>query len=170
MRLFFDFHILGSVAKRSRGRPRLNPSKKDMKNCSIEEILKQPSHPLELVTTKVGGMKAAFRDFCYEFHYNRSGNKFWRCLSHTNGCAAKIMSKGSLMYPINVEHNHEIDPVVFVNTSELVSTKTISAPAKPEPEAIAATVKQPADKNSNDELIEKMKKRFAIIGKKLQKK
>lgn len=53
----------------------INPSKKDMKNCSIEEILKQPSHPLELVTTKVGGMKAAFEDFCYEFHYHRSGNK-----------------------------------------------------------------------------------------------
>lgn len=74
------------------------------------------------------------------------------------------------MYPINVEHNHEIDPVVFVNTSQLVSTKTIAPPTKPEPEAIAATIKQPADKNSNDDLKEKMKQRFALLGKKLQKK
>lgn len=73
------------------------------------------------------------------------------------------------MYVINVKHNHKSDPVVFVNTTELVSTKTIPTPTQPEPETIAATIKQPAAVNLSADLKEKMKQRFALIGKKLQK-
>lgn len=134
--------------------------------------MKGQTYPLELVTTKVGGMKAAFQDYCFEFHFNRSGNKFWRCLSHGNGCLAKIMSKGSFVYAINMKHNHESDAISLVNTTELVATKTISTSV--EPEAIAATIKQPASFKQSpmpnaDSLKEKMRQRFAVLGKKLQK-
>lgn len=131
--------------------------------------MKGPSYPLELVTTKVGGMKAAFQDYCFEFHFNRNGNKFWRCLSHANGCTAKIMSKGSSVYAVDVKHNHESDPVIFVSTSELVSTKTIPGPSHAEPDTIAATIKQPTLLNTNPDLKQKMKQRFALLGRKLQK-
>lgn len=142
-----------------------------------------PSYPLELVTTKIGGMKAAFQDYCFEFHFNRNGHKFWRCLSHSSGCPAKIMSKGSLMYAIDLNHNHESDPIVFVNTVELVSTKTVPVPSQAEPEIIAATIKQPAAPlkkpapvklpdpiNLNESLRQKMKQRLAVLNQKLHKK
>ncbi|XP_031625127.1 modifier of mdg4-like isoform X2 [Contarinia nasturtii] len=164
----------GSAPKR-RGRPPKNASKKDAKTYSIEEIMKGKSYPLELVTTKVGGMKAAFQDYCFDFHFNRSGNKFWRCLSHVNGCPAKIMSKGSLVYAINLEHTHSSDPIIFVNTTDLVSNKTVSVPSHIEPtETIAATIKQPTNLNTepiilNADLKEKLKQRFADIKKKMQK-
>lgn len=87
----------------------------------MDEILNGPAYPLELVTTKVGGMKAAFQNYCYESHYNRLGNKFWRCINHMNGCSAKIMSQGNLVYAVNVEHNHENDAFVFVSTAEIIS-------------------------------------------------
>lgn len=126
--------------------------------------MKGPSYPLELVTTKVGGMKAAFKDYRFEFHFNRSGNKFWRCLSHASGCNAKIMSKGSLVFEINAEHNHESDPIVFVNTAALVPAKPVLIQVEPT-ETIAATVKQPAV-GFNAELREKMKQRLASLSKK----
>lgn len=175
---FLHFYPPLGAAKKRRGRPRSNLPKKDTKSYNIEDILKGTSYPLELVTTKVGGMKAAFRDYCFEFHFNRNGNKFWRCLSHANGCPAKIMSKGSLLYVIELNHNHESDPIVFVNTVELVSTKTIPGPSHVEPEIIAATIKQPAvppkqstdDANRNASLRDQMKKRFAMLNQKsLQK-
>lgn len=160
--------ILGSTRRR-RGRPRSNVTKKESKVQSIEEILKGPSYPLELVTTKVGGMKAAFQDYCFEFHFNRNGNKFWRCLSHANGCLAKIMSKGSLVYAIQLKHNHQSDPVVFVDTTELVSTKIAAGSSTVEPETIAATIKQPTVKDPGVDFKEKLKQRFAVLGRKLQK-
>lgn len=84
------------------------------------------------------------------------------------------MSKGSLVYAINLEHNHTSDPVVFVNTTELVSVKNVSTAPHVEPtETIAATIKQPTNLNSdkplNDDLKEKLKQRFAIIKKKMQR-
>lgn len=152
-----------------RGRPRSSLPKKDVKPYSIEAILKGPSTPLNLVTTKIGGMKAAFQDYCFEFHFNRNGNKFWRCLSHVNGCTAKIMSKGSSVYAVDLNHNHESDPVIFISTTELVSSKTTSGPSHAESDTIAATIKQPTILNSNVNLKEKMKQRFALLGRKLQK-
>lgn len=131
--------------------------------------MKGPSFPLELVTTKVGGMKAAFQDYCFEFHFNRHGNKFWRCVSHTNGCSAKIMSKASLVYAINSEHNHQSEPIVFVDTTELVPTKIAPGPSAVEPDTIAATIKQPTILNPSVDLKEKLKQRFAVLGRKMQK-
>lgn len=160
--------ILEPTRKR-RGRPRSNFPKKDTKSYSVEEILKGPSYPLELVTTKVGGMKAAFQDYCFEFHFNRNGNKFWRCLQHANGCTAKIMSKGSSVYAIDLKHNHDTDAVVFVNTTELVSSKTQAGPSNTEHDTIAATIKQPTGVNLSADLKEKMKQRFAMLNRKLQK-
>lgn len=167
---FLFSYIFLETTKKRRGRPRSNLPKKDAKAYSIEDILKGPSYPLELVTTKVGGMKAAFQDYCFEFHFNRNGNKFWRCLSHASGCSAKIMSKGSLVYGIDLNHNHDSDPVVFVNTVELVANKTVPGPSHAEPEIIAATIKQPAAVNPSASLKEKMKQRFAVLNQKLQKK
>lgn len=161
--------ILEQTRKR-RGRPRSNFPKKDAKSYSVDEILKGPSYPLELVTTKVGGMKSAFQDYCFEFHFNRNGNKFWRCLQHSNGCTAKIMSKGSSVYAIDSKHNHDSDPVVFVNTTELVSTKPQPGPSNTEHETnIAATIKQPAGLKLGADLKEKMKQRFAMLNRKLHK-
>lgn len=162
------YTILESAPKR-RGRPRSNQIKKDVKSYNVEEILRGTSYPLELVTTKVGGMKAAFQDYCFEFHFNRNGNKFWRCLSHTNGCLAKIMSKGSFVYAINAMHNHDVDPVVFVDTTELVSIKAIPGPSSVEQETISATIKLPTNKDPSVDLKEKLKKRFAVLGRKLHK-
>lgn len=166
--MFSYLQIFVELMPKRRGRPRSSLPKKEPMSYNIDEILKGQSYPLELVTTKVGGMKAAFQDYCFEFHFNRTGNKFWRCLSHPNGCRAKIMSKGSLVYAIDLKHNHPSDPVVFVNTSELVAT---AAPVKIEPEIIAATIKQPATGQIglNPNLKEKMKQRFAILNQKLKK-
>lgn len=73
------------------------------------------------------------------------------------------------MYAINVKHNHEIDPMVFVNTSQFVSTKIVPTPIQSEGETITATIKQPAAATLNADLKEKLKQRFAILNKKLQK-
>lgn len=90
-------------------------------------------------------------------------------MSHATGCAGKIMSKGSLMYAIDLNHNHASDPIVFIDTTELVTTKATSALSNPEPETIAATIKQPTVKNDTPDLKEKLKQRFAILNRKLQK-
>lgn len=88
------------------------------------------------------------------------------------------MSKGSLVYAVNTNHNHKSDSVIFVDTSELVSTKgpepvsakIASGPSISEPVAIAATIKQPSNKDTPVDLVEKMKQRLATtLGKKLQK-
>lgn len=175
----FLFSLILESTKKRRGRPRSNQPKKETKSYSIEDILKGPSYPLELVTTKVGGMKAAFQDYCFEFHFNRNGNKFWRCLSHAGGCPAKIMSKGSLVYGIDLNHNHRSDAVVFVNTVELVSNKTVAGPSHAQSEIIAATIKQPAAVatvkeppaavNLNASLREKMKQRLAVLNQKCKR-
>lgn len=72
------------------------------------------------------------------------------------------------MYAIDTKHNHKSDQVVFVNTSELVP-KTTAGPSHNEPETIAATIKLPAVTNLGSDLKEKMKQRFAILGRKFQK-
>lgn len=79
-----------------------------------------------------------------------------------------MMSKGILIYAIDTKHNHESDPVVFVNTSELVP-KTSAGPTHIEPETVAATIKLPAVTNLSTDLKEKMKQRFAVLGRKMQK-
>lgn len=86
------------------------------------------------------------------------------------------MSRGSVVYGVDLNHNHQSDPVVFVNTVELVSTKTVPGPSHAEAEIVAATIKQPATVKDppatilNANLKEKLKQRFAILNQKLQKK
>lgn len=166
--MFFQFVEL----KKRRGRPRVSTVKKDSQRVDMDKILRGPSYPLELVTTKVGGMKAAFQNNCYEFHFNRNGNKFWRCLSHTSGCQSKIVSKGNTMYPVNVEHNHENQPFVFVETSDLIATKHSSTPssARTLTDTTLSSeklIEKLASKNTTPALTlhlrEKMKKRLAAL-------
>lgn len=66
-------------------------------------------------------MKAAFQDNIYEFHYNRNGNKFWRCGFYWAGCPARIISKNNLMFPYCLNHNHEIEPVTLIPTGQFVA-------------------------------------------------
>lgn len=137
-----------------RGRPR-SETKKTSKTYSVDEILSGPSYALELVTTKIGGMKAAFQDYCFESHFNRQGNKFWRCIAHTSGCGAKIMSQGNVVYAIDTQHNHEID-TRFVSTSDIISggTKTASVQESQPSESVTKAA---------IELQSKLKERFAAL-------
>lgn len=134
-----------------RGRPRTG-KKKPPKPYNSDEILLGPCYPLELVTTKVGGMKAAYDNYCYEFHFNRLGNKFWRCIAHPSGCGAKIMSRDNLMYVINAQHNHDNDSIVFVSTSKLVAGgQPTTAPPETNIVSMATDLKS------------KLKQRFAAL-------
>lgn len=148
--------------KKGRGRPRSN--KKESKAYDIEEILNGEPFQLELVTTKVGGMKAAFRNHFYEFHFNRNGNKFWRCLSHTSGCQAKIMSRGNTLFIINIEHNHQPNPIQLVDTAIIVPIEKREIDTKVPVIAKTVTV-MPV----GEELKQRMKDRLAAIGRKLKK-
>lgn len=122
--------------KRTRGRPRI-AQKKENKTYDIDEILNGEPHQLELVTTKIGGMKAAFQNHFFEFHFTKNGNKFWKCVfsKGKSPCSAKIMSKGNLLYIVNAEHNHEPEGIRLVNTAEMVGseecTRKATAPNTP---------------------------------------
>lgn len=128
----------------------------------VDKILAGQSYPLELVTTKLGGMKAAFQQNIYEFHFNRNGVKFWRCGHHKQGCPAKIVSKETLVWPYSLNHNHEIEPVVFVPTQDIVEEKSAA------PESVP-----PATENSvpggTIDLKLRLKERFAALGRKSHK-
>lgn len=148
-------------AKKTRGRPR-TAQKKETKTYDIDAILNGKPHQLELVTTKIGGMKATFQNHFFEFHFNRNGNKFWRCVSHSNGCHAKIMSKGNLLYIVNVEHNHETEGIRLVNTAEMVgSEEPMRKTGVPNTTVTVIPV--------GEELKQKLKDRFTALGRKLQK-
>lgn len=149
------------IVKKARGRPRTT-HKKDNKAYDIDEILNGETHQLELVTTKIGGMKAAFQNHFFEFHFNRNGKKFWRCVSHSNGCQAKIMSMGNVLYIVNVEHNHEPEAIRLVNTTEMVGSE--ESTRKPRASNTTVTVIPVAE-----ELKQKLKDRITALGRKLQK-
>lgn len=68
--------------------------------------MKGPVYLLEMISSD--GKKATFQDYGYEFHFSFCGKKFWRCLSHWDGCTAQIMSKGSLMYIIESKHRNHL--------------------------------------------------------------
>lgn len=143
--------------------------------ANIEQIYSRPAYPLELVTSKIGAMKAAFENNIYESHFNRNGNKFWRCEHHTSGCKAKIVSKNNMVYPYFLDHNHVIEPVTLVPTRKLVanppsisSTKTTEIddteimPTQSKPAEVLSIV-------SDTDLKERLKKRFAALNRKSNK-
>lgn len=107
-------------------------------------------------------MKAAFQNHFFEFHFNRNGNKFWRCLSHSTGCQAKVMSKGNLLYIVNVEHNHEPEAIRLINTSEMVGYEEPTRKARAPNTTV--TVIPVAE-----ELKRSLKDRITALGRKLQK-
>lgn len=133
-------------------------------SIEINDLLKGPSYPLELVTTKIGGMKAAFEENVFEFHFNRNGIKFWKCILHGKGCLARIVSKENTVYPLNRKHNHEKEPMVFVSTSKIVEEKSSETPA----DKIQAA-EPPKEAVGGQELKMRLKQRFAALGRKLQK-
>lgn len=152
-----------SVGKRRRGRP---PSlvKKGPKPLlsDVERLLTGKPYSLELVTTKLGGMKAAFQQHIFEFHFNRNGIKFWRCGHHKTGCQARIVSKERSMWPYNIKHNHEIEPVIFVPTQDIVEEKSGTTDA-------VSTSKDDDTPTASADLKLRLKERFAAIGQKLHK-
>lgn len=129
----------------------------------VDKILAGKSYPLELVTTKLGGMKAAFQQNIFESHFNRNGVKFWRCGHHRNGCPAKIVSKDSLVWPYNLKHNHDIEPIVFVPTQHIIEENPTAVT-----DALSADNSVGGSGGSVD-LKLRLKERFAAIGRKLQK-
>lgn len=155
--------VLFSVGKkRGRGRPPSQIKKLPKPLLSdVEEILNGESYPLELVTTKLGGMKAAFQNYIFEFHFNRNGVKFWKCSHHKNGCTAKIISKDNSMWPYNMEHNHEIEPVLFVATTDIIEEKSSATEA--------ATPHTDKTVQCGTDLKLRLKERFAALGRKLHK-
>lgn len=128
----------------------------------VVKVLAGIPQPLELVTTKLGGMKAAFQQNIFEFHFNRNGVKFWRCGHHKTGCQAKIVSKERLVWPYVVEHNHDDEPVVFVPTQDIAEEKFTPT------EAVSPAVEKPVSSAPAD-LKLRLKERFAAIGRKMQK-
>lgn len=110
-------------------------------SSDVEKIVDGPSYPLELLTTKFGSMKLALLGHCFEFHFNRKGFKFWKCLNHTKGCEARAVSRNNLVYPLDLNHNHDEDPYVkdalpLTNFSK-PNVASVSAPAS---HSIPATV------------------------------
>lgn len=122
--------LLEVVPPKRRGRPRIKKTIRLSLSSQVEEILKGPSYPLELVTTKVGGMQAAFEHNCYEYHFNRNGYKFWKCVHHKTGCQSKIVSKDGLVYPFEREHNHETQNIELIPTTNIVNPKVSQEPIK----------------------------------------
>lgn len=129
-------------------------------------------------------MQAAFQNNCYEFHYNRNGYKFWKCVHHRTGCQAKIVSKDGAMYPLDLIHNHEVDDIELVPTKDIRHTTDQTMPS------LSSTTVVPAEKqikiesniilkSGSDapkpviyevgglELKNKLKERFEAISKKL---
>lgn len=72
------------------------------------------------------------------------------------------MSKGNLLYIINVEHNHEPEAIRLVNTAEMVGSDESSR--KPRTPNTTVTVIPVAE-----ELKKKLKDRITALGRKLQK-
>lgn len=153
-------------------------------SSDVEKIVDGPSYPLELLTTKFGSMKLALLGHCYEFHFNRKGFKFWKCLNHTKGCEARAVSRDNSVYPIDLSHNHDQDPTLRDATPLTIvskrNTQTVSAPAAASIEAAASVplkiglpiTLKPASAVStanqstldNAQLKNKMKQRLAALG------
>lgn len=108
------------MPKNRRGRPRVKKTVQLPLSSQVDKIRDGPSYPLELITTKVGGMQAAFEHNCYESHFNRNGYKFWKCRHHKTGCQSKIVSKDGLVYPLEREHNHERENIELIPTTDIV--------------------------------------------------
>lgn len=154
--------------KRKRGRPRTHKETKPM-SFGVEKLLDGPSYPLELMTTKFGGMKLALLGYCFEFHFNRKGNKFWKCLNHGKGCEARVVSKDLLVYPLDLNHNHEEDAGVkdAVPSTALAQLHNQSG-SNDKFTSITEEVAVPEPVKSEPEIAQqlknKMKQRLAAIG------
>lgn len=73
------------------------------------------------------------------------------------------------MWPYTLKHNHEVDRVVFVPTQDIVEEKSAAAAAVIPAEAISPATESTASDGSTADLKLRLKKRFAAIGRKLQK-
>lgn len=159
-----------SVLKRPRGRPRSNKEARPPISSGIEDVQKGPSYPLELLTTKFGGMKLALLGYCFEFHFNRKGFKFWKCLNHMNGCVARAVSKNNLVYPLDLNHNHDEDPNLkdalpsSVMASRNMQTTTTTALVSTQTQPTTSTAHNENRPEPTEELKETMKLRLAAIG------
>lgn len=65
------------------------------------------SWPTKYVTTKFGGMKIHFFNNYYEFHFNKKGVQYYRCLNHGADCTGRIIVKNNMVYVVDFSHNHE---------------------------------------------------------------
>lgn len=154
-------------------------------SSDVEKIVDGPSYPLELLTTKFGSMKLALLGHCYEFHFNRKGYKFWKCLNHTKGCEARAVSRDNSVYPMDSNHNHDQDATLrdaapftmvskrnkpTVSVPQIVSIESAaSVPLKVGPPVTlrpASAVVSTGNKATldNDQLKNKMKQRLAALG------
>lgn len=121
-------------------------------------------------------MKLALHGHCYEFHFNRKGFKFWKCLSHLKGCQARVVSKENAVYPLELKHTHPKEaqlegtistPVMAVHDTgkedkiekpQILSNEVIVVSVETTPRVEALQLK------------DKMKQRFAALSLNLDKK
>lgn len=76
-------------------------------SIDIEQCMKNEPYSLQYVPTKYGGLRINVCNNNYEFHYNRNGIKYWRCLNHsTTKCKSVAISKDCSVFLIESRHNH----------------------------------------------------------------
>lgn len=158
--IFILFHpphtISDDKPKRGRGRPRIKPVRTNLIPPNLNEILSGPQYQLQYVQTKFSSMRAQFKMNQYEFHFNKLGVMYWRCINHTTGCLARILSKSNVVNEITAGHNHPNNSIIDEPDDNVVCKSEITEVAiKKE-----ADVKKPL--NLKEQLKMKLAKSFQL--------
>jgi hypothetical protein len=74
----------------------------------VDQILKQPSAPMVLLSALGGGMKIEHKNHHYIYHYKRLGLTFMRCVNFVKlGCGARVLLNQNRVFDVSIDHNHE---------------------------------------------------------------
>lgn len=111
-------NTIGASPPRKRGRPAASKNaqpKTQQITANVEQYLQGQSYSINFIQTKFGAMKIDFMNNPFEFHFNKNGIQYWRCLNHQKtNCQAVLISKGKNCYIKNNVHNHEINESIEV--------------------------------------------------------
>lgn len=96
--------------KRGRGRPSKNQS--TSKELKLEEIidlaLREKGEPVTYVSVLKGGMAVLFEGHHFKPFVKRNRCMFYRCLRYDlKKCPGRVMVHQSLVYPVDLAHNHD---------------------------------------------------------------
>lgn len=153
MILFLVQPFSGDKPKRGRGRPRIKPVRTNLIPSNLVDILNGPKYQLKYVQTKFSSMRAQFKMNQYEFHFNKVGIMYWRCINHTTGCSARILSKNNVVNEITIGHNHP-------NNSITDETDNVICKSEINLDAVKTDVKKPL--NLKEQLKLKLAKSFQL--------